>query len=395
MTNKIINILLACLSLGLLLSCEDKAKDVPDWKDYMKPGDEEQIAVAKEKIPSDMVLLYGGSRHRSPYKWSGSYLQDYVMGEDGKGGKDWLFDGFLLLEFMDVENSKGNRTFITGYKYNGVALPSALKENWQGLIDYYFDLDGGVNALEQAVALSAKDMGEAPKTKRKVVIGIPEPITHAEYANSSSPTQYWGALDGRELDFSRTSDRLKACCWYMDQIISRFEKGNYKYLELAGFYWVAEKATQTRDLMSKIGDYLQEKELSFNWIPYYSADGFSEWKSFGFTCAYLQPNYFFSDSVPESRLDSACEQALRFNMGMEIEFDGNATASNGRAYKLRNYMAYFKKYGVWEKCPLAYYQGSWALKWLKNSSNAEDRALYHEFFDFVTSRPYRTRDEQE
>lgn len=31
MTNKIINILLACLSLGLLLSCEDKAKDVPDW----------------------------------------------------------------------------------------------------------------------------------------------------------------------------------------------------------------------------------------------------------------------------------------------------------------------------------------------------------------------------
>lgn len=58
MTNKIINILLACLSLGLLLSCEDKAKDVPDWRDYMKPGDEEQIAVAKEKIPSDMVLPY-------------------------------------------------------------------------------------------------------------------------------------------------------------------------------------------------------------------------------------------------------------------------------------------------------------------------------------------------
>ena len=53
MTNKIINILLACLSLGLLLSCEDKAKDVPDWRDYMKPGDEEQIAVAKEKIPSE------------------------------------------------------------------------------------------------------------------------------------------------------------------------------------------------------------------------------------------------------------------------------------------------------------------------------------------------------
>ena len=49
--------MLACLSLGLLLSCEDKAKDVPDWRDYMKSGDEEQIAVAKEKIPSAELFL--------------------------------------------------------------------------------------------------------------------------------------------------------------------------------------------------------------------------------------------------------------------------------------------------------------------------------------------------
>lgn len=382
------------LSFGLLFSCEDEPKEVPNWQDFIKPGEnEDQVQLSKKKIPSDMVLLYGGSQHRKPYKWSGTYLQDYMVGEDSEGNKDWLFDGFLLLEFMDVESSRGNKTFITDYKYNGVALPSALKSDWEALIDYYFEMDGGVNALEEAVHLASKEMGSLPPSKRKVVIGVPEPIAHAEYANSSSSTVYWGTLNGKQLDFSQTADRLAACKWYMEEIIKRFEKGEYKYLELAGFYWVAEKATQSRDLMKKLGDYLLEKELTFNWIPYYSADGFSEWKSFGFTCAYLQPNYFFNDSTPESRLDNACEQALKFNMGMEIEFDGNATASNGRGYKLRNYMSYFKKYGVWEKCPLAYYQGSWALKWLKNSSNEEDRALYHELCDFIINRPYRDIDE--
>lgn len=387
-------VLLSFLSL-ICISCEDKAKDVPDWKDYMKPGDDIEVQPSTSSLPSDMVLLYGGGHHRSPYKWSGSYIKDYICCTDSRGQKQWLFDGFLLLEFMDAGNPMGDRTFITGYTYNGKSLPSATKGDWQALINYYFDVDGGVNAVEQAVKLAVEEMGEVPPTKRKIVIGVPEPITYSEYANTSSPTVYWGSLDGREMDFSNTNDRLTACEWYIDQIIKEFGKKEYKYVELAGFYWVAEKATQTRDLMKKIGSYLAEKDLTFNWIPYYSADGFSEWKSFGFSCAYLQPNYFFNESVPDSRLDNACSQALKFNMGMEIEFDGNAQASNGRGYRLRNYMEYFKKYGVWEKLPLAYYQGSWALKWLKNSSNAEDRQLYQDFCDFVTSRPYRTHDEQE
>lgn len=34
-------------------------------------------------------------------------------------------------------------------------------------------------------------------------------------------------------------------------------------------------------------------------------------------------------------------------MGMEMEFDDNALASRGRAYRLRNYMNVFKQEGVW------------------------------------------------
>ena len=107
------------------------------------------------------------------------------------------------------------------------------------------------------------------------------------------------------------------------------------------------------------------------------------------SCLILQPNYFFSEDVPYSRLTEVCDLALQYGMGMEVEFDGNAQAGYGRGYRLRDYMTVFKDKGVWEKCRLAYYQGAWAVRWLKTSSHAEDKALYHDFCEFVTTRPVR------
>ncbi len=389
MMKKLSLLFLAAIAL-IFTSCEEKAHTVPDWRDYIDGDTDPVEPPSGDKIPSDMVLLYGGSHHRSPYKWTGSYLKDYVLYKDANGAYNYLFDGFLLLEFMNVENgTQENRTYITGYKYNNVSLPSARKEDWTALIDYYFDADGGTDAIEQAIALSVKECGQSPETKRKVVIGMPEPIKTIQYSDASSSSVYWGELNGTQMDFSKTSDRVSACKWYIDEIISRFNARKYTYIELVGFYWVAEKATNTRDIMSKVGEYLNGKNLTFNWIPYYTADGFSEWKNFGFDCAYLQPNYFFNASVPDTRLSDACSQALKYGMGMEIEFDGNALEANGRGYKLRNYMDYFKRYGIWKSSPLAYYQGSWALKWLKNSSSTADNQLYNDFCEFVITRPYR------
>ena len=81
-------------------------------------------------------------------------------------------------------------------------------------------------------------------------------------------------------------------------------------------------------------------------------------------------------------------------MGMEMEFDDNALASFGtncRAYKLRNYMKAFRRHKVWDNCRLAYYQGNNTVHSLKTSTREEDKALYHEFGNFVTSRPYRSK----
>lgn len=367
--------------------------DTPDNPDNPGDNDDPDYPDRKELVgATDMVLIYGGSSHRSPEDWPESYMQDYVRYTDKNGSDHWFFDGFLLLEFMMTQY---NKTLITGYQHNGQYLHSATKDVWEALVDYYFKPGAGVNVLENAIATCAKSMGNPP-SKRKIFIGIPEPIQYEDSHNQTGGSTYWGSLDGREMNFSLSADRVKAVEWYIDRIREKFRAGNYKYVELAGFYWVAEKSTNTSNIIKNVSDYLHSNMYAFSWIPYYTADGYDRWKTYGFDFAYLQPNYFFNDSVPFNRLADAIDDASNADMGMEVEFDGNAlaNATYKRAQRLRDYLSEFKRYGVWEKRRLAYYQGAWAVRWLKTSSNAQDQALYHEFGEWVTSRPLREENQK-
>ena len=387
--------LILLTSAALAWACEKPAKEIPKW-DFgpENPGGTEVPSDPGREAPADytdMVLLYGGGHHRSPYHWNKDTALDYVVWYDKDSRGHWLFDSFLLLEFMDPATSGGaGRTFITGYQYNGAYMPSATQKEWQMLCDYYFTPDAAIDAIEKAVAQAASSLG-TPPGKRQIVIGIPEPIVYEYSATSSGTTTYWGEVDGARLDFSRNADRIKAVLWYIDTLREKFYSREWKYVDLAGFYWVAEKSTHTSDIIGPVAKYLKELNYTFNWIPYFRAEGFNKWEQYGFTHAYLQPNYFFSTDVPYSRLTEACDLALQYGMGMEVEFDGNAQAAYGRGGRLRDYMTVFRAKGIWEKCPLAYYQGAWAVRWLKNSSNAEDKALYNDFCEFVSTRPIRTR----
>ena len=104
----------------------------------------------------------------------------------------------------------------------------------------------------------------------------------------------------------------------------------------------------------------------------------------------MQPNYFFSESVPESRLDEACRMAEEADMHLELEFDDNALESRGKAGRLRDYMSAFRRNGVWSDKTLAYYQGGHSPRTLKSPTAASDRDLYDAFCSFVVIRPTRT-----
>jgi hypothetical protein len=376
---------------AMICSCSSEDHTVPDitytvTKDTLTSDEDYEWETSRTAIPdySDMVLLYGGGHQRTTYTWASPRLDAYVTYVDESGTEHWLFDAFLFLEIYDSGSSGNNVCFSTGYK-----LASATKSDWQNLIDYYFQDNTGIGALDKLITSAISRLG-TPKEKHKVIISIPEPIKRADYQNESSSSKYWGSVDGKSLDFADDSDRLIACQWFIDQCRAAFNAKGYKNVELAGFYWLAEKSTYTSTIISSVGDYLHTMNYSFNWIPYYTADGYSMWKYYKFDYAYLQPNYFFNTTTPKSRLTDAFNMAKGAGMGgMEIEFDDNCLDGYGRAYKLEDYMEVFKEKGVWDSYRLAYYQGSNTLYTLKKSTNAANQALYHEFCNFVITRPTR------
>ena len=58
----------------------------------------------RDAIPSytDLVLCYGGSHHRTPYRWDKERFTPFVTYVDEEGREHWLFDGFIFLEFQDT-----------------------------------------------------------------------------------------------------------------------------------------------------------------------------------------------------------------------------------------------------------------------------------------------------
>lgn len=333
---------------------------------------------------TDMVLIYGGGHHRDPYEWNQERISPYVTYVDESGEEHWFFDSFLFLEIMDSGDSGSGTMFATGY-----GLKSATQREWQRLADYYFQSYTGLGALNRSIEEAVQRIGE-PDKKRQVVICIPEPIATANPSESGATSKYWGSLkNGQMLDFSKDADRIAACKWYIDYVREKFDEKQYKNLELAGFYWVAEHSAQSATILDDISEYLNSYKYSLNWIPYYGAQGYNYWKTYGFNYAYYQPNYFFNEATPLSQLENACKLAIQYDMDMELEFDANALAANKRGYRLENYMKVFKEFGIWENKRLAYYEGGGGLLWLKNSIDPEDQKLYHEFCHFVIERPLR------
>ena len=375
---------------SVLVACSDEEHTVPVFPEdgsgeiEIKPDQKYDWETNRQSIlaNTDMVLFYSGGDQRPI--WTQERAQPYITYVDEQNTSHWFFDSFLMLEILNTsDNWQTVREYTKGMRYE-----SATKAEWMKLIDCYFNSETGIAAIEAGVKKAMITIG-APVYKRQVIIGIPEPIDVQNELVSGSSSVYWGEIDNVSLDFSKPADRVKACKWFIDQVRARFNEKRYQYVDLAGFYWIAEDASHTGNIITPIANYLNELKYSFNWIPFFNSDGHESWKELGFHYAYYQPNYYFDDKIPLTRLDEACKEALRCNMQMEMEFEDDVLAAHGKAYRLENYMAKFKEYGVWEKCRLAYYQNNSALLTLKYSSEPADVALYHKFCKFVIERPIR------
>lgn len=88
----------------------------------------------------DLALIYQGGVQR--IDWTPDQFVPYVTHQFANGTKDWLFDGFLFLEFAD---GKGHN-----YAY-GYAKKQARKIEWEWLLDRLFEKGKALDALNQCI----------------------------------------------------------------------------------------------------------------------------------------------------------------------------------------------------------------------------------------------------
>ena len=349
-----------------------------------------------------------GYWHREPHVWDAARFAPHVSWKAPNGKEQWLFEGFLFLEGSDWMHG---RTFVLG---PGV---SAAKEQWQYQLELWLGADGCVANLEKACADVASRIGK-PASKRGVIIGIPDAIMFETFSNKSSSTTYWGALEGRQMDFSTVEDRMAALRWYINSAREMFKAIKPKYLELAGFYITSEELYLPWDIdvnckyknwdviAPELASYCHSSGQGLYWIPYHMGPGHKYWKQLGIDQVWMQPNWYW-DLKNEGRHPFSKTMAAikEYGMGMELEFEYSGVADQMKAGvkgpdgdgrlifdasdvpalqdRIRHYMKEYKDAGLYGTGAIALYSGSNALTQLAESPLPQDRTLYDELCEFV------------
>jgi hypothetical protein len=319
---------------------------------------------------ADLVLIYYGGVHR-PYEFTPEDFQPYVSWTDPENGREeWLFDGFLFIEFKNGKNHE----YAEGYGYH-----PARKQEWQWYQDRLFSATTGLAALNQCVASTIDRIGP-PKRPRRVVITQPEAI----YGQTD-----WGSLkDSAPLDFHEVDDQVAACHWYLNKLDKRWKEADFEHIEMAGLYWVAERTAENGDvLLPRVSQVIHEHDWKFFWIPYWQAPGAGKWKVLGFDVAYQQPNYFFKTNVPPSRLPQAMAFARRHGMGMEMEWDGRIfKMTETHLPRMDAYLDAFEHSSFNLQGAQAHYEGGGGMIKLSESTDPALRARYLRYCRMIRDR---------
>ena len=360
-------------------------------------------AAPKAEPLHDATLV--GYWHREPHAWDAERFAPHVSWKAPDGSEHWLFEAFIFLEGQDYLTG---RTFVIS-----PAGKSATKTEWQRQLDLWLGEDCGVAALDKACADAASRIG-TPPAKRKVIIGLPDPVMFETFADKKSSTTYWG--DG--LDFSKTEDKLQALDWYITEVRARFAALAPRYLELDGFSITSEEIYLKYDIdvncryknWEEIVPALSERchaaGQRLYWVPYHMAPGHKFWKQIGIDQAWMQPNWYWDLKAGELHpFDKTLKAMEEYGLGMELEFEYSAVADQmkpgvmgpdgeGRLIfdaadvpalqrRVREYMRRYREAGLMGKGSIALYSGSNALTQLAVSPLAQDKALYDDICRFV------------
>ncbi len=377
---------------------------------------------------ADVSLVTRGQHNTVAPLWTVERFNSHITFVDSDGKEKWLFEAILCTEGFD---SKRGLTMCISPRWQH----SGTKESWQDLIDYWFAPDGTLSVLEKAISEAAGRIGEPP-APRYIIIGVPDPIIRECFPDPESATDYWGSLDGRQLDFEDVQDQIKAYLWFIDECRKGFDEGNYPHLELAGFYVISEELPLAKSFYSKYGltaseaeswnaglkrweiilpetaSYLHSCHEGLYWIPYYLSPGYRLWRKLGFDMVWMQPNHYW-DTADQHPIATSVKAMTDCNMGIELEFEYSLVRDimkDGRwgpdgagrptfqykdipdlEFRLKEYMSYYRDARLYGVNSVAMYSGTDAMNQLARSPDPDDRRMYLELCHFIAGSPLRKR----
>jgi hypothetical protein len=171
----------------------------------------------------------------------------------------------------------------------------------------------------------------------------------------------------------------------VDEVMKRWSQKHYQHLELAGFYWLFERAWKVHHTQ-EIGQYINSKGSRLYWIPSWP-QGRRNWQQYGFDFVYQQPNYFFHRKPTRfSRLEEACLLAESCSTSMEMEFNKDLLAKPAFLIYFDEYLQAYEKHRVWEKRPVAYYEGAGAWFEMASSNDSAVKSRFKALGDIVVKR---------
>lgn len=266
-------------------------------------------------------------------------------------------------------------------------------EGWTNYLNDLFRPGRQLDALNEAMMEYNKRRGTlyiAP-VKEKVILTLPYPNpkqTDFGKVREDQDSLSFSASDvGEERAFGYRKQALE---WYFNQLKMRWDKAEFKYLQLDGIYWynelIDDAVPRERELIIETANMVHQQGLRYYWIPYYGAPGLSEWKQLGFDYAFVQPNYYGNNPIPIDRIEATLEVANKYGMGIEIEGDDRMVRDLKYFQTYYNQLIAAHKLGIDKEKIHAYYYGSKSLLAAVNNPDPDSRAIYDDTYLWIKGR---------
>ncbi|GMA63461.1 DUF4855 domain-containing protein [Alicyclobacillus fastidiosus] len=295
----------------------------------------------------------------------------------------WSEGDFVpMLEYINPSGQAVAPLFDTMLFSPYANVPDTV-DGWTAYLNDLFQPGQQLSALNGAVALANESLNR-PGYKEKVVLSIP----YFPYGAVN-----FGSVDGQLLDFDGTAadpDALNArdaaMSWYVNTLLNEWRSANYQNLELVGLYWDHEQFNPGLPGEQQIFEQAQmlahSNGLPLFWIPFYGANGTSQWQTLGLDTAWLQPNYIEQGAGANiNRISNAEKIATHNGMGIEVELTALDATTESLYQTFLNELSN-DGFGS-NNVSHAYYDGSKLLLDAEQSANPAERQVYDETAAFM------------